>query len=136
MAGIHVVWNDEAIALLPVTDSEVRNAMERLAAGCVVTMKVLCPVSPRGPFHESGHLRRSITKVRGADGSYIIGPTASYASYVNNGTLPHLITSHGPWSLHSRESGAYFGRVVHHPGTTGVHFIEKTAGQVGSTIRP
>lgn len=32
------------------------------------------------------------------------------------GSRPHLIHSHGPWSLRSDE-GEYFGPVVRHPGT-------------------
>lgn len=32
------------------------------------------------------------------------------------GSAPHLIHSHGRWSLRSDE-GEYFGRTVHHPGT-------------------
>lgn len=33
------------------------------------------------------------------------------------GSAPHIIRSHGDWSLHNAETGEYFGPVVHHPGT-------------------
>ncbi len=124
---IHVIWNDAAIKLLPVSDPRVMAAAERLAAGAEIAMKFLCPVSPVGPLHESGNLRRSIHRFRQPDGSWIIGPTASYAEYVNNDTRPHIIRSHGPWSLHNAETGAYFGFEVRHPGTRGQHFIERAA---------
>ncbi|HEX8106105.1 MAG TPA: hypothetical protein VF516_00190 [Kofleriaceae bacterium] len=38
------------------------------------------------------------------------------------GSPPHIIYSHGPWSLRSDE-GEYFGRVVHHPGTPAQPFM-------------
>jgi hypothetical protein len=39
------------------------------------------------------------------------------------GSEPHLIISHGPWSLHNAETDEYFGRVVHHPGTPAQPFM-------------
>lgn len=39
------------------------------------------------------------------------------------GSRPHLIVSHGPWSLHNAETGEYFGRVVNHPGTPAQSFM-------------
>lgn len=44
------------------------------------------------------------------------GEDAPHWESVEYGGDPHLIVSHGPWSLRSDE-GEYFGRVVHHPGT-------------------
>jgi len=86
---------------------------------------------PLGP--PSGHLRNSVRAFREPDGSVIIGPTADYAAYVNDGTRPHIIRSHGPWPLRNRATGQVFGPVVHHPGTVGVHFIERTAAALGGT---
>lgn len=84
------------------------------------------------PLQVSGHLRESIRAFRQGDGSVIVGPTASYGAYVNNGTRPHIITSTGPWPLRNRATGQVFGRVVHHPGhQPGAHFIERTAEQMG-----
>lgn len=103
---------------------------DRFAAEATLTMKRLCPVSPVGPLHRSGNLRSSIHAFREhvpGGRAWIIGPTADYAQYVERDTVPHLIVSHGPWPLRNRETGEIFGRVVHHPGTRGQHFIERTA---------
>lgn len=126
MAEVHIVWDDAAIAMLP-NDPRIRAVVDRLAAAAVQTMKVLTPVSPVGPLHRSGNLRSSIHAFRQANGDVHVGPTADYAKYVNDDTVPHLIESHGPWPLRNRETGEVFGRIVHHPGTRGAHFIEKTA---------
>jgi len=79
------------------------------------------------PLPASGTLRSSINAFRMPDESIIIGPTAPYAKYVNNNTVPHVIRSTGPWPLRNRATGQVFGPVVHHPGTRGSHFIERTA---------
>ncbi len=131
---IRVVWDDAAIGLLPVTDPHVRAGAERLAAGAELTMKTLCPVSPVGPLHVSGHLRRTIRRFRLPDGSWIIGPTADYSIYVELDTRPHLIVSHGSYPLRNRERHQVFGRVVHHPGTRGQHFIRHTAESLNGVV--
>lgn len=123
---VTIVWDDAAIAGLHNLPA-VRAGMDRAAAAAVQTMKFLAPVSPVGPFHRSGTLRSSVRAVRMPNGDIHIGPTADYGRYVNDGTRPHLIAAHGPYSLHNRESGRYFGPIVHHPGTRAVHFIEHTA---------
>jgi hypothetical protein len=87
------------------------------------------------PLRPSGFLRSSIHAFRLPDGSIIIGPTADYAEYVNNGTPPHDIYSTGPWPLRNRASGQIFGQHVRHPGTKATHFIERSAEAVGGTIR-
>ncbi|WP_051966511.1 hypothetical protein [Kitasatospora mediocidica] len=46
----------------------------------------------------------------------------SYAAYVELGTRPHIIRSHGPWPLRSAD-GEVFGPVVHHPGTVAKPFL-------------
>lgn len=127
------VWDDLAIATLQYEPS-VRAVVDRVAAGLVQTMKFLTPVSPVGSEHRSGNLRSSCRALRQPDGEIIIGPTADYGRYVNDGTYPHIIRSHGPWSLHNRETGHYFGRVVHHPGTRGVHFVERTAESINGRV--
>jgi len=84
------------------------------------------------PLNVSGRLRESVRAFRQRDGSVIIGPTADYARYVNDGTRPHIIRSHGPWPLRNRVTGQIFGRIVHHPGhQPGAHFIERTAEALG-----
>ena len=117
--------------------------MEYLSGKVLQEMKARRPVSPvqpvyatKGrtvaggrrlagdfPLRPSGFLRSSCRRVREPDGRYIIGPTADYALYVNNGTGPHVITSHGPWSLRNRATGQVFGRVVHRPSTAPQPFI-------------
>src|SRR5215471_14542850 len=83
------------------------------------------------PLRPSGYLRNSvrIEAIPGTlehGGGYLIGPTAPYGKWVNNGTPPHIIRSTGPWPLRNRATGQVFGPVVHHPGTKGAHFIEAT----------
>lgn len=40
-----------------------------------------------------------------------------YAAYVELGTRPHPIESHGDYPLRNRRTGQVFGRHVNHPGT-------------------
>jgi hypothetical protein len=88
------------------------------------------------PLRPSGYLRSSIIKVRDLDGSILIGPTAPYGGFVNNGTPPHVIRSTGPWPLRNRASGQVFGPVVRHPGTAATHFVEHSVdGLAGLVIR-
>jgi hypothetical protein len=88
------------------------------------------------PLRPSGYLRSSIRAFRTADG-VIVGPTADYAEYVNNGTPPHSIDSTGSWPLRNRASGQVFGPHVNHPGTPAVHFIEQAAEAIqGRAVHP
>jgi hypothetical protein len=56
-------------------------------------------------------------------GRGILAHDVDYWAYVEYGTAPHLIESHGPWSLHNAETGQYFGRRVWHPGTHAQPFM-------------
>ena len=132
-AEYEIIWDDAAVAAMPNT-AQVKAAVDRIAAGAVQTMKFLTPVSPVGPLHRSGNLRSSEKAFRQPDGDVIVGPTADYAKYVNDDTVPHVIESHGPWPLRNRETGEVFGRIVHHPGTKGQHFIEKTADSMDGRV--
>lgn len=85
------------------------------------------------PLRPSGYLRSSVIKWR-EPLAICIGPTAPYASYVNDGTPPHLIRSHGDWPLRNRATGQVFGQEVHHPGTRGVHFVEKAAAAIQGQV--
>lgn len=127
---VRVVWDNAALAALATSDPQVRAAMDRLAAKAVQTGKVLTPVSRVGSLHQSGTLRTSWHAFRQSNGDVIVGPTADYAPYVNDGTRPHVIRSRGPWPLRNRETGQVFGREVHHPGTRPVRFIERTAASL------
>lgn len=80
------------------------------------------------PLQPSGYLRRSCRKQLEADGSQIIGPTAKYGLWVNNGTPPHPIDSTGAWPLRNRATGQVFGRHVNHPGTKPNPFIVESLG--------
>ncbi len=153
MDDIKIVWDDAAVKLWAEHSPQAHAALDLVAARAVVTMKALCPVSPVQPVYArplpvgssagktryqgdlplraSGTLRSSIHAFRLPDGAVIVGPTAPYAEFVNSGTRPHVITSHGSWPLRSRATGQVFGRVVHHPGTQGSHFIERTAATLG-----
>jgi hypothetical protein len=64
------------------------------------------------------------------DGSVIVGPTAPYGIFVNDGTPPHEIHSTGSWPLRNRATGQVFGPVVHHPGTQAQPFITGAAEAV------
>src|SRR5260370_26594576 len=85
------------------------------------------------PLRPSGYLRSSIHAFPQPDGSIIIGPTAPYAAYVNNGTPPHEIHSTRPWPLRNRATGQVFGPMVHHPGTAAAHFVERAAESIAGT---
>jgi hypothetical protein len=124
---IHVVYDDVALAAIA-DDPRVVLGADRLAGTAEAAMKVHCPVAPPGSGHPPGHLRDSIETERLPGGEYHIGPTADYGAYVNNGTPPHIIRSHGKWPL--RGGGRVFGQVVHHPGYRGAHFIEEAARDI------
>ncbi len=136
---VHIEWDDAAVKLLASAHNpEIAAVIDRVSAAVVSSMKFLCPVSPvcAESARPSGYLRSSIHAFRLADGDVIVGPTADYAEYVNNDTRPHVIESHGPWPLRSKCPPAVFGRVVHHPGTRGQHFIERSVqGTAGMTFR-
>lgn len=148
MADPRIEFNSAAVRVLadPRRNRTVAQAMYQTAVRVTVSMKAKTPVSrvqpvyatrgavvPGGrrhagdfPLRPSGYLRHSVTRFQESDGSWIIGPTADYAEYVNDGTVPHLIESHGPWPLRNRATGQVFGRTVHHPGTRGYHFVERS----------
>lgn len=131
----------------------VRAAMDRVTGKITNNMKRLAPVSPvvpasgkvtaggrRGagdyPLRPSGYLRTSCHAFRLPDGSVIIGPTADYGGFVNDGTPPHVIRSTGPWPLRNRATGQVFGQVVNHPGTQATHFITRAVlGLEGEVFR-
>ena len=135
MAGdIRVVVDQVHVHLLAESPG-VQRALERVARDISDEMRRMCPVSPPGPLHRSGALRQSI-RARRIVGGWSIGPERRYGRYVNEGTPPHRIVSHGPWPLRNLETGEVFGRVVHHPGTRATHFVER-AGEIidGRTYR-
>lgn len=86
-----------------------------------------CPVSPAGSGgHRSGHLRSSIgwDLHSGAGGlSADVGTDVDYGLWVEVGTKPHIIQSHGNYPLRNRRTGAVYGRQVHHPGTRAYSYL-------------
>jgi hypothetical protein len=154
VAEVRVVFDQGQISLLARDDVNVLAAMEYLSGKVLQEMTARAPVSPvhpvyatKGrtvaggrrlagdfPLRPSGYLRSSCRRLREPDGGYIIGPTPDYALYVNNGTGPHVITSHGPWPLRNRATGQVFGRVVHHPGTRPQPFIVESLQAIARAV--
>jgi hypothetical protein len=124
---MRVDLNDSAIQdLLTSRDGPVGRMLVEKAQVVTQEAKRLCPVSPRGSGdHPSGWLRSSIgwDLKRDPEGIHAdVGTDVDYALYVEYGTKPHLITSHGNYPLRSR-TGQVFGKVVHHPGTKAQPFL-------------
>lgn len=87
--------------------ANVKKITEAIAADAIAA----CPI-------DTGDLVESIgTRYPGKLRGIVIVGTPHW-SFVEYGTQPHIIESHGPWSLHNEETGEYFGRIVNHPGTT------------------
>jgi hypothetical protein len=97
-------------------------AAERLGPDIERDAKRYAPV-------RTGRLRESIE--HHLEGHVLVVEAhAPYAAFVELGTRPHLITSHGPWSLRNAGTGQYFGRVVHHPGTRPEPYLRPALYQV------
>ncbi|MGB9672381.1 MAG: HK97 gp10 family phage protein [Candidatus Norongarragalinales archaeon] len=70
----------------------------------------------------TGRLRQSIT-VRLETGKVTVGPTVSYAPYVEYGTKPHIIRPVHAKALAFEVGGTLvFAKLVHHPGFAGRFF--------------
>lgn len=126
--GMRVDLNDAAIReLLNSETGPVGRDLVVKAQRVTQDAKRRCPVSPSGSGdHSSGHLRSSIDwdLSRDEEGLHAdIGTTVDYALYVEFGTKPHIIESHGPYPLRNRKTGQVFGRRVRHPGTTAQPFL-------------
>jgi hypothetical protein len=61
-------------------------------------------------------------------GNSRLATDVDYWAYVEYGTAPHWIDSHGDWSLRS-DDGRYFGRRVWHPGTRANPFMRRALMQ-------
>jgi hypothetical protein len=145
---------DEAVIAGLAKNTDVAAVMDMLAGRVLSAQKARCPVSPVQPVYASGgatvaggtryagdfplrpsgYLRSSCRALREPDGSVIIGPTAPYGIWVNNGTPPHVIESHGPWPLRNRATGQVFGPIVHHPGTRPQPFITDSLSAIAGAI--
>jgi hypothetical protein len=61
-----------------------------------------------------------------------VSADVSYATYVENGTRPHVIRPRRRKALKFKVGGrTVFATVVHHPGTKGVHFMARAVREVG-----
>lgn len=72
-----------------------------------------------------GNLRQNIrsrmtTKLRGE-----VSSDAPYSVFVHEGTRPHEIRPTVKKALANRRTGEFFGKLVHHPGTTANRFFER-----------
>jgi len=151
MPEARVIWDEVAFrAWLHETSASPQRALYTLAVRVTVGMKARCPVSkvspvyatggatvPGGqrnagdfPLRPSGTLRKSVVRVKQPDGSWLIGSPRPEAVWTNDGTPPHVIRSTGSWPLRSRVTGQIFGRIVHHPGTRGTHWIERSLEEI------
>jgi HK97 gp10 family phage protein len=79
------------------------------------------PVAP----YQGGTLRQSIrgSKTGPLSGKVEVG--VHYGGYVELGTKPHTIRSHGAYPLRNVRTGQVFGRVVRHPGTSPNPFLKR-----------
>lgn len=126
--GMRVDLDEAAIRqLLNSPTGPVAKDLARKAQIVTQGAKRRCPVSPAGSGdNRSGHLRSSISwdLTSGAGGLHAdIGTDVDYAIFVEFGTKPHSITSHGNYPLRNRRAGKVFGRTVHHPGTRATPFL-------------
>lgn len=74
--------------------------------------------------HRTGALQRSILQ----NIDYPVGKVTSqekYATWVENGTAPHIIRAKNKSVLANVKMGLVFGKVVHHPGTKPNPFIRR-----------
>ncbi|HKN57161.1 MAG TPA: HK97 gp10 family phage protein [Amycolatopsis sp.] len=120
--GGRVIINRQALnELLYGRTGPVARMLEHQAERVTQEAKRLAPVSPVGEQdHPSGQLRSSIGWDLTHDGRQLVAEVRAetdYALYVEVGTRPHDITSHGDYPLRNPKTGAVFGRTVHHPGT-------------------
>jgi bacteriophage HK97-gp10 putative tail-component len=97
--------------------------IERLADKATekITKQVFREIQRRVPV-DTGELLDSLgmTVVHGTG---IITVGTEHWAAVEYGTKPHIIRSGGDYSLHNRETGQRFGKVVHHPGTPAQPYI-------------
>lgn len=72
-----------------------------------------------------GNLRQSIRSQMIGLGTGIVEVGAEYATYVHEGTRPHMIMTRNRKALANKRTGQVFGRTVNHPGTKANPFLER-----------
>lgn len=100
----------------------------RVAREVEARAKQLAPV-------DTGRLRASISaqpRVTFRGPTVRVTADVNYATFVENGTRPHVIRPRRAQVLKFKVGGrTVYAKVVHHPGTKGVHFMAKAVQQVG-----
>lgn len=127
MAGVHVEWDEAALHdLLNSEDGPVGRDLIGKTEKVTQEAKRLAPVSPDGSNgRPSGYMRSQIDGQVTHDEEGLVGYVeahADYSIYVEVGTGPHDIVSHGNYPLRNKK-GQVFGKKVHHPGTQAQPFL-------------
>ncbi len=97
----------------------------------VAESKATCPPGQQGK--KGPHLRDNLhleILASGVGPRIVISSPLPQLAYVIQGTQPHLIQSHGSWSLHNAVTDEYFGPVVNHPGNKRNPFVLNAARRV------
>lgn len=100
-----------------------RSELLRVGPQALNRSKILCPV-------DTGRLRASIkgqlSRTWTLRPQYTISTDVEYASFVHDGTRPHVIRPRNAQVLRFVVDGrVVFARVVHHPGTRARPFIDR-----------
>ena len=103
----------------PAWHAHARDALGRFIDGPLT--RAIADDMRRDCPEKTGELLRSIRQL--GNQIWVGSEVAFYWSYVEYGTRPHIIRSHGDYPLRNRETGEVFGRVVRHPGTQAQPFI-------------
>jgi hypothetical protein len=126
--GGRLQWDDRELdRLLNGRDGPVARDLQARGERGTQGAKRRCPVSPDGSHgRPSGYARSKIGWRLGRDDISlyvdVVSPALTpdgkpYGLFIEVGTDPHVIESHGPYPLRNRRTGQVFGRRVQHPGT-------------------
>lgn len=129
MADVRLVLNDQAIRA--VAEEQGGGLVIKTTVKILNRAKILCPV-------DTGNLRASLQMRITKTGDIISGEVytnVNYASYVHEGTRPHLIRPRRAggvlrFPVPPRSSHIVFTRLVHHPGTKARPFLRLAIEQV------
>ena len=126
-----LTWKGEIV--LDKTMRAAGRAVNSVLADCVTTAKADAPVKTSA-YQGSIQMRQAFF----GSGGEIIGQFGSfainYAMAIERGTRAHVIVSTGPWSLHNKQTGQYFGRIVNHPGTRGRFVLTRAMERHGPSL--
>lgn len=101
---------------------ELGRAIDRIGYEIEAKAKREAPINKEGG---GGNLRQSIKYRRLGRASGVIQAHAKYASAVETGTDPHIITVKKKRVLANKKKGIIFGRSVRHPGTDPNPFMQR-----------